>query len=249
MSESRVRADVLAVRAGLAPSRERAQAIILAGRLYAGGERIAKAGQLLAADAELSCPEPDHPYVSRGGLKLAAALAAFQVEVRGRTALDVGASTGGFTDCLLEAGAARVVALDVGRGQLDWSLRNDARVEVRERTHVKELTADMLPVATDLAVIDVSYIALAKVLPYVVALEQIREVVALVKPNFELEREHVGKGGIVRDPALRELAVCRVEDAARALGLAVRGRIESPVRGTKGNHEFLLHLVRERDPS
>jgi 23S rRNA (cytidine1920-2'-O)/16S rRNA (cytidine1409-2'-O)-methyltransferase len=240
-----VRLDRLLVDLGLAPSRERAQRLILAGEVLVGDRPATKPGALVAADATLRLRRPPSDYVSRGGEKLAGALDAFALEVAGQVALDVGASTGGFTDCLLRRGARRVFALDVGYGQLAWSLRQDFRVTVLERTNARRLEASMLAEAPDLATVDVSFISLALVLPAVAAvLRPAGTVVALVKPQFEAGRGQVGKGGVVRDPAVRAAAVAHVREAAQGLGLTVRGEAESVLPGPKGNREVFLWLVR-----
>jgi 23S rRNA (cytidine1920-2'-O)/16S rRNA (cytidine1409-2'-O)-methyltransferase len=246
MRRARLRADQLVVDRGLAPSRERARSLILAGQVWSGEQRVDKAGRLLDEGAELRVAAPDHPFVGRGGVKLAAGLDAWKIDVRGRVVLDVGASTGGFTDCALGRGASHVHALDVGHGQLDWSLRQDPRVTCLEGTHVKDLDPERLVPAPDLAVVDVSFIGLAKVVPHVARVASIVEAVVLVKPNFELSPSQVGKGGIVRDPAACDEAVARVRAAARDAGFVPSEAIESPIRGGKGNREFLLHLVRPR---
>jgi 23S rRNA (cytidine1920-2'-O)/16S rRNA (cytidine1409-2'-O)-methyltransferase len=240
------------VERGLAASRAQAQALLLAGHVRVGSGDGArsdrKPGDLVAPDTALELAQRPR-YVSRGGLKLEAALDAFGIEPRGRVCLDVGASTGGFSDALLQRGAARVYALDVGRGQLAESLRNDPRVVAMERTHVARLEPThpehvALPESVSLAVIDVSFISLARVLPGVLAqLADSGEIVALVKPQFEAGREQVKKG-VVRDPAVRREAVDAVRDRAAALRLRVAGEIESPIVGPAGNREYLLHLVR-----
>jgi 23S rRNA (cytidine1920-2'-O)/16S rRNA (cytidine1409-2'-O)-methyltransferase len=240
-----VRLDRLLVDLGLAPSRERAQRLILAGDVLIGDRPATKPGALVAPDAALRLRKAPSTYVSRGGEKLAGALDAFGLDVAGQVALDVGASTGGFTDCLLRRGARRVFALDVGYGQLAWTLRQDARVTVLERTNARRLEAGMLAEPPDLATVDVSFISLALVLPAVAAvLRPAASVVALVKPQFEAGREQVGKGGVVREPAVRAAAVVRVREAARALGLTVRGEAESVLPGPKGNREVFLWLAR-----
>jgi 23S rRNA (cytidine1920-2'-O)/16S rRNA (cytidine1409-2'-O)-methyltransferase len=240
-----VRLDLLLVERGLAPSRERARRLIMAGAVLVDDRPVTKAGADVADDAAVRLRTADSPYVSRGGEKLAGALAVFPVDPRGRVALDVGASTGGFTDCLLQRGAARVYAVDVGYGQLAWTLRQDPRVAVRERTNARALAPGTLPEVPDLAVIDVSFIALAKVLSAVTAvLAPAADVVALVKPQFEVGRGRVGKGGVVRDPALRAEAVAGVRTAAAALGWSIRGEAESVLPGPKGNREVFLWLSR-----
>jgi 23S rRNA (cytidine1920-2'-O)/16S rRNA (cytidine1409-2'-O)-methyltransferase len=241
-----LRLDVLLVERGLAISRERARALILAGDVRVSGQPVTKAGAAVARDAEVSVAVPDHPYVGRGGVKLAHALDAFGIVVDGRVALDIGASTGGFTDVLLQRGAARVVALDVGHGQLDWKIRSDPRVEVVERVNARSLTPAMLPgsvTAFDIVTIDVSFISLRHILPVVPPLLRPgADVVALVKPQFEAGRTEVGKGGIVRDSAVHERVVRDIVSAADALGLVRFGLADSPIAGMEGNLEFLLHL-------
>ncbi|MDF1535927.1 MAG: TlyA family RNA methyltransferase [bacterium] len=241
MSESK-RADLLLVELGLAESRTRAQALILAGRVYSDQVRIEKAGTRLAPGTTLTVTE-SLPYVGRGGLKLAAALDRFGVDPLDKVCLDVGASTGGFTDCLLQRGARRVYAVDVGYGQLDWNLRNDQRVTVMERTNFRNVDKDALPHDLDLAVVDVSFISLRLILPRLRDfLGKGAEAVLLVKPQFEVGRGKVGKGGIVRDGDVREEALEGVLEAAVAQRFVVAGRMESPVRGAGGNVEYLVHL-------
>jgi 23S rRNA (cytidine1920-2'-O)/16S rRNA (cytidine1409-2'-O)-methyltransferase len=234
------------VERGLLASRERARAMILAGRVRVDGEVVSKAGHATARDADISLIEPDHPYVSRGGVKLAHALDVFGLDPAGRVALDVGASTGGFTDVLLRRGATRVIALDVGHGQLDWRIRNDPRVHVIERVNARTLTADQLPADArqfDLAVMDLSFISARQVLPALLPLLVIdADVVVLVKPQFEAGREEVGKGGLVRDPVVHERVIAEVSAAASALGLSRVAMTESPITGSEGNREFFLHL-------
>jgi 23S rRNA (cytidine1920-2'-O)/16S rRNA (cytidine1409-2'-O)-methyltransferase len=240
---ARVRADLALVEQGLAPSRERARALILAGEVLAGDRPIDKAGDLVAADALLRLRHAPMPYVSRGGLKLAYALATFALDVKGLTAADVGASTGGFTDCLLQAGAAHVYCIDVGYGQLDAKIANDPRVTVLDRTNVRNAPPDLLPAPADLAVVDVSFISLGLVLPALPPLlRRGAPVVALVKPQFEVGRARIGKGGIVRDEEARAQALADVAAKARQLGYSVLGDTVSPITGGKGNVEFLLHL-------
>ena len=217
----------------------------MTGDVLVGDRPITKPGAEVPADAEVRLRTADSPYVSRGGEKLAGALDAFGLEVRDLVAFDVGASTGGFTDCLLQRGARRVIALDVGYGQLAWKLRHDPRVVVIERTNARHLTPAMLPEAPDLAVVDVSFISLATVLPAIAGVLAPRgTVVALVKPQFEVGRGRVGKGGVVRDPAQRAEAVAGVRTAAEQLGLAVRGEAESVLSGPKGNREVFIWLAR-----
>ena len=238
---SKQRADLLLVAQGLAESRTRAQALILAGNVFAGDRRVAKAGDLIAEDVVLSVKGRDHPWVSRGGVKLAHGLEHFGFDVSGAVGLDVGSSTGGFTDVLLTRGAARVYAIDVGTNQLAWKLRNDERVIVHEQTNARALTREIVPEPIDIIVCDASFIALAKVLD--AALELARPgaaLVALVKPQFEAGRGEVGKGGVVRDPVIHQ-RVC--DDAAEWItckGWSVIGIETSPITGPEGNVEFLL---------
>jgi 23S rRNA (cytidine1920-2'-O)/16S rRNA (cytidine1409-2'-O)-methyltransferase len=244
---SKVRADVTVFEQGLAPSRERARALILAGQILCGDKPVDKAGDLLPAGAVVHMRGEPMPYVSRGGLKLAHALDAFGVDVAGAVAVDVGASTGGFTDCLLQRGASRVYCVDVGHGQLDWKIASDPRVVVIDRTNIRHMSPDRIPQRCTLAVADVSFISLRLVLPALPALlVPGGPAVVLVKPQFEVGREKVGKGGIVRDEEDRRQAVVAVATAAQALGFAVVGETTSPITGGKGNVEFLLHL---RSPS
>jgi 23S rRNA (cytidine1920-2'-O)/16S rRNA (cytidine1409-2'-O)-methyltransferase len=242
------RLDTVLVERGLAASRERARAMILAAQVRVDGQIVSKAGHPTAPAAEVTLVEPDHPYVGRGGVKLAHALDVFAVDPVGRLALDVGASTGGFTDVLLRRGAARVVALDVGHGQLDWRLRNDPRVHVIERVNARTLTADQLPAgarAFDLAVMDVSFISVRQVLPAIVPLLAAGgDLVVLVKPQFEAGRDEVGKGGLVRDAGVHARVVEDVAAAASALGLTRVATTDSPITGSEGNREFFLHLRR-----
>lgn len=241
---ARQRADVLLVERGLAPSRERARALVMAGKVFSGEKRIDKAGDLVLPEAPLEVRGDDIPYVSRGGVKLAGALDALGVDPRGRVVADFGASTGGFTDCVLQRGATRVYAIDVGRGQLHEKLRQDARVISMERTNARELGEASLPEAIALVVIDASFIGLAKLLPAAIAvLRGPGEIVAMVKPQFEVGPKALKKG-VVRDPAAREAAIEKVAEDARALGLAVRGRADSVLPGPDGNVEAFLHLVR-----
>jgi len=239
---ARIRLDQLVLDKGLAPSRERAKAVVLAGLVSVNGEVVSKAGTLVDAAAEVTLEAPDHPYVGRGGLKLAHALDSFGIAVAGRDALDVGASTGGFTDVLLQRGAARVVALDVGHGQLDWRLRNDPRVVVIEHFNARHLTPADLPGSVDIVVIDVSFISLRQILPPVATvLREGADVVALVKPQFEAGRDEVRKG-IIRDPAVHDRVLAEVTAAGAEVGLNRVGSTPSPITGQKGNVEFLLHL-------
>ena len=237
------RVDKLLVERGLAPSRTRAQALVMAGVVLSGERRVEKPSETLAADAPLrvrGSEDPASRYVGRGGLKLEKALAEFRLDVGGLTCLDVGASTGGFTDCLLQHGARRVVAVDVGHNQIDYRLRTDARVEVREGVNARHLKPADFDERFDLVVMDVSFISATKILPALVALlKDGGRAVVLVKPQFEVGRGEVGKGGVVRDPAQHARVVAEVNASASALGLRVRGVTESPVKGADGNREFL----------
>jgi 23S rRNA (cytidine1920-2'-O)/16S rRNA (cytidine1409-2'-O)-methyltransferase len=244
---AKVRLDALLVARGMAASRDRARALILAGQVRVGGHAAPKAGHPVEPDVDVELVTPDHPYVSRGGLKLAHALDVFAIDCRGRRALDIGASTGGFTDVLLRHGAQSVVALDVGHNQLDWRIRSDPRVRVLERVNARRLADDDLPADArtfDVVTIDVSFISLEHILPAVRArLRPAADVVVLVKPQFEAGRAEVGKGGIVSDAAVQARVVRRIADVAQSLGFTVRGETESPVTGSEGNREFLLHLA------
>ena len=236
----RRRLDLLLVARGLAPTREKAQGLILAGLVEVNGRRSDKAGAPVAEDADVRVAAPLHPYVSRGGVKLAAALDAFSIDPRGLVCADIGASTGGFTDCLLQRGARRVYAVDVGYGQLDAGLRGDPRVVVLEKVNARELSAAHLPEPVALAAVDLSFISVRKVLPALLPrLAEGADVVVLVKPQFEAGRSDVGKGGIVRDPAVRERVVREIGEFAASIGLAPAGVVASPIRGAKGNQEYL----------
>ncbi|HSZ83048.1 MAG TPA: TlyA family RNA methyltransferase [Polyangia bacterium] len=240
---ARVRADLAVVEQGLAPSREKARALILAGEVLAGDRPVDKAGDLVEAKAELRLRSAPMPYVSRGGLKLAHALDVFGVDPRGLIALDVGASTGGFTDCLLQRGAARVHCVDVGHGQLDWKIASDARVRVYDRVNIRTMDPGIVAERAELVVIDVSFISLRLVLPALPSFARPgAPVVALVKPQFEVGRANIGKGGIVRDDVARAQSLVDVRAAAEALGFAALGDTTSPITGGKGNIEYLLHL-------
>ena len=242
------RLDAAVVARGLAASRERARALILAGDVRVNGTVVSKAGAPVDSTAEITLIEPDHPYVGRGGVKLAHALDVFALDVRDRLALDVGASTGGFTDVLLRRGARRVVALDVGHGQIDWRLRTDPRVVVLERVNARLLTPDQLPEDArtfGIVTMDLSFISVRQVLPAILPLlGGGGDLVVLVKPQFEAGRDEVGKGGLVRDPAVHARVVEEVSAAADALGLTRIAMTESPITGTEGNREFFLHLRR-----
>ena len=239
----RERIDKILVERGLAESRTKAQALVMAGVVLVNEQRVEKASDQFATDAPIRVKHADDPasrYVGRGGLKLEAALREFQLDVNGTICLDVGASTGGFTDCMLQNGAAKVFAIDVGHNQLDWRLRNDPRVEAREGVNARYLQANDFPVKFDLAVIDVSFISATLVLPAIVPLiKEDGAIVTLIKPQFEVGRGEVGSGGIVRDPAKRAEAIEKVNQTAADLQLRVAGVIESPIQGAEGNIEFL----------
>ena len=238
------RADVLLVKQGLCPSREMAKALIMAGRVYEGSNRIEKAGERVGEDKRLQVKGDLMPYVGRGGLKLEKAIDLFAVDLDGKVALDIGASTGGFTDCLLQHGAARVYAVDVGYGQLDWKLRQDPRVIVREKTNARYLTIGQVGEQADFVTVDVSFISLDKILPVLPALlKPGGEGIALVKPQFEAGRALVGKKGVVRDPQVHIQVLTYIIGLLPANGYAPGGLTWSPVRGPEGNIEYLLWFV------
>ena len=251
----KTRLDLLLVARGLVASRERARALILAGRVLVSEQKIDKPGTSVAQDSAIRLLGEDQPYVSRGGLKLAAALEHWKIDVKGRACLDVGASTGGFTDCLLQHGAAQVTAVDTGFGQIDMKLRNDPRVRLMERTNARllkpgSLTGPVRDQEKTLMVMDVSFISATLLLgPVFAAAPALVETVILVKPQFEAGREHVGKGGIVRDPAAHELAINKVAECVRSLGWTVVETIPSPITGAEGNQEFLLYAKRNKPPA
>jgi 23S rRNA (cytidine1920-2'-O)/16S rRNA (cytidine1409-2'-O)-methyltransferase len=240
-----MRIDRLVVERGLAPTREKARRLVLAGEVLVGEQPVTKAGALVEREAPLRLRNEPSRFVGRGGEKLSGALEDLQVDPRGARALDIGASTGGFTDCLLQRGALSVVALDVGRGQLDWKLRSDPRVEVVEGVNARTLALQDFPGKFDLVTIDVSFISLERILPAVARLlREESQVLALVKPQFELSRREVGAGGVVREPALHLKAVLKVAEAARGAGLGVAGLAASRVSGMEGNREFFFRLGR-----
>ena len=244
----KVRLDKLLVERGLAASRERSQALILAGKVLVNEQKVEKAGAAVDVDSRLRLLESDLKYVSRGGLKLEKALAHWKIEVAGRVCLDVGASTGGFTDCLLQNGEKTVISVDTGYGQIHMKLRQDTRVQLLEKTNARYLRAEDLPQSVDLIVIDVSFISATLVLPAVIAAAFVslepassKELVTLVKPQFEVGRNQVGKGGIVRDEAAQAAAIEKVRSLVVQLGAKSVDHIESPILGSEGNREFLLY--------
>ena len=246
----KIRLDKLLVDRGLVPSRERAQALILAGKVLVDDQKIEKAGASINSDCALRLLGEDLKYVSRGGLKLEKALEHWQIDVSGRVCMDVGASTGGFTDCLLQHGAAKVIAVDTGYGQFDLKLRKDERVRLLEKTNARYLTPDQLSQSVDIIVMDVSFISATLVLPAVLrsgfagnVAASSRELVVLVKPQFEVGRALVGKGGIVRDESAQQDAVRKIRDAILELGGTNVESIESPILGAEGNREFLMHAI------
>jgi 23S rRNA (cytidine1920-2'-O)/16S rRNA (cytidine1409-2'-O)-methyltransferase len=246
----RERLDKVLVERGLTPSREAARSRILAGEVLVDERRVDKAGTLISSEAAIRLKSRESAYVSRGGLKLEKALREFHIDVSGRTVLDVGASTGGFTDCLLTHGAARVFAVDVGYGQLDWKLRNDPRVIVFEKTNIRYLNLADLPGAADLATVDASFISLRLILPQVkTLLTPAGEIVALIKPQFEVGKGKVGKGGVVRSSEEHARVIDEIVHAAENVELIAAGVTESPILGPKGNKEFLLHLIQRASAS
>jgi len=240
--QKKSRLDRLLVEKGLIESREKAKALILAGNVLVNGTRTNKAGTLVKSDASLEVLQKI-PYASRGGLKLEAALRNFNIEVRDKTAMDVGASTGGFTDCLLQRGIKKVYAVDVGYGQLAWKLRNNPRVILLEKTNIRYLKKDVVPTKIDIATIDVSFISLLKVIPKVMEfLASAGEIVALIKPQFEVTKREVGKGGVVKDEAKRLEVLEKITKEVKNMGLIVKGVIKSPLLGPKGNTEYFIYL-------
>jgi 23S rRNA (cytidine1920-2'-O)/16S rRNA (cytidine1409-2'-O)-methyltransferase len=247
----KVRLDKLLLERGMASSRERAQALILAGKILVNEQKIEKSGVAVNREAEIRLLGTDLKYVSRGGLKLEKALEHWHIDVAGKTCLDVGASTGGFTDCLLQSGAVRVIAVDTGHGQIDFRLRQDARVRLLEKTNARYLTSDQLGEIVDFIVIDVSFISATLVLPAVIAAafpesharRQGRQLIVLAKPQFEVGRGQVGRGGIVRDQAAQFSSVAKVRQACALLDCVATDMIESPIRGAEGNREFLVRAT------
>lgn len=241
------RLDKILVDKGLVQSRERARAIIMAGKVVVNGLKVDKAGEMVSTDSDILLAGEDIPYVSRGGLKLEKALDKFKIDTAGKVAMDVGASTGGFTDCLLQRGARKVYAVDVGYGQLDSRLRNDPRVVNIERHNIRYLEKAMIPDVVDIATIDASFISLTKVIPKVLEfIENSGELIALIKPQFEVGKGEVGKGGVVRDEAKQLAVVEKIKAFCEEIGLAVLGVVESPILGPKGNREFLIYLKRKQ---
>ncbi len=241
------RLDKVMVDRAMVKSRDRAKALIMAGSVLVDGKQESKAGALIDSDAVVALMEKDIPFVSRGGVKLAGALDFFMIDPAGKTVMDIGSSTGGFTDCVLKRGATKVYAIDVGYGQLDWTLRNDPRVILHEKTNIRHFESDRIPEPVDLVVIDVSFISLTQVLPRVLDfLASEGDVLALVKPQFEVGRAMVEKGGVIRDETKRRSAVQKVCEFSEASGFIVMGDYESPLPGQKGNREYFIHL-RRRD--
>jgi 23S rRNA (cytidine1920-2'-O)/16S rRNA (cytidine1409-2'-O)-methyltransferase len=246
--DHKIRIDQLLVERGLAPSRQRAQALLIAGKVLVDGQKVVKSGTAVNTSADVRLLEADLKYVSRGGMKLEGALDHWNIDVKGETCMDVGASTGGFTDCLLQHGAYRVIAVDTGHGQIAMQLRQDPRVRLLEKTNARYLTPEQVGEYVDLIVVDVSFISATLILPAIVAAafpqgdeRRGRELVVLVKPQFEAGREKVGKGGIVTDPEAQRAAVERVRAAVLLLGAVSIDEIESPLLGAEGNREFLLY--------
>jgi len=242
----KVRLDILIVKRGLAESREKAQAIIAAGYVFVNDQKLDKSGSHVRGDADIRIVNEMHSYVSRGGLKLEAALQQFSIVVEGKIALDVGASTGGFTDCLLQHGAKVVYAVDVGYGQIAWKLRKNPRVVIIERTNIRNMDEKLITTTLDIVVIDVSFISLEKVIPAILKFMKTgSELIALIKPQFEVGRKQVGKGGVVRNAVARDVAVNRIRDFVSKLGLNVKGVVRSPILGRNGNEEYLLYAETE----
>lgn len=247
-SEKKVRLDRLIFEKGLSESREKAKALILEGSIYVNGRTADKAGEMVREGIHIEILKR-RTYVSRGGMKLQEALKGFHIDVQHKTALDVGASTGGFSDCLLQNGAARVYAVDVGYGQFDWKLRNDPRVKLLEKTNIRYLDRSAIEEEIDIVTIDVSFISLLKVIPNILSfLAPGKEIIAMIKPQFEAGRRLVGKGGVIRDASIREQVIRDVKEGLEDLGLEVRGMITSPILGSKGNIEYLIYMVTPPTP-
>lgn len=241
------RLDKILVDRAILSSRERARAFIMEGKVFVDGSAVIKAGAMISENAKIELKADDIPYVSRGGLKLEAALRHFNIDVSGKTAMDVGSSTGGFTDCLLQNGAKRVYCVDVGYGQLAWKLRQDARVVIIERTNIRYLQRERIPEDVDIAVIDVSFISLTKVVPNIIEfLKETGEIIALIKPQFEVGKGEVDKGGIVKKEEKRLRAVEQIRQNLESLSLITQGIIKSPILGGKGNVEYLIYLTLKR---
>ncbi|MFQ5431003.1 MAG: TlyA family RNA methyltransferase [Nitrospinota bacterium] len=239
------RVDVLLVERGLAESRERAKSLIMAGLVHGGGNRLNKPGAMVDESMEIELKGKDHPYVSRGGVKLEALLDGLDIDVTGKTALDIGASTGGFSDCLLQRGAATVTAVDVGRGQIDWKLRNDPRVRLMENLNARDINKENIGGTFDIVTIDVSFISLELILgPAASVTTPGGKIIALVKPQFEAGRGEVGKSGIVKDAAVQKKCVEKIKSFGLSLSLALTGEMESPITGAKGNREFFVTFQR-----
>lgn len=244
------RLDVLLVSRGLASSREKAKAVIMAGQVYVKGQKEDKAGSMFDAEAEIEVRGNTLKYVSRGGLKLEKAMERFGVEIEGKVCMDVGSSTGGFTDCMLQNGAVKVYSVDVGHGQLDWKLRNDPRVVCMEKTNIRYVTQEDIEEAPEFASIDVSFISLTKVLgPVRELLTPEGEIVSLIKPQFEAGREKVGKKGVVRDPQVHEEVINKVTAFAHSLGFETKALEYSPIKGPEGNIEYLLWMKKQEESS
>jgi 23S rRNA (cytidine1920-2'-O)/16S rRNA (cytidine1409-2'-O)-methyltransferase len=243
-NEKKIRLDLLMFEKGLTESREKAKAIILGGNVLVDGLTVDKAGEMVKESASIEVLKK-LPYVSRGGIKLEEAIKSFNISVKDKTAMDVGASTGGFTDCLLQNGAGRVYAVDVGYGQFSWRLRNDPRVVLLEKTNIRYLEKSAVMDLIDIATIDVSFISLLKVIPNVLKfLSPGKEIIALIKPQFEAGRKDVGKGGVIRDETIRQEVIGKIRDGAVNMGLDVMGIIKSPITGPKGNIEYLIYLIK-----
>lgn len=246
-NKKRLRLDIALVKRGLADSRERAKRIIMAGLVRVNGTLVDKPGRMIDPESEITIHEKYPPYVSRGGVKLESALEHFNIDVKGLTLMDVGASTGGFTDCLLQRGAKKVIAVDVGYGQLHWKLRNDERVKILEKTNIRYITSEDLAEEIDGATIDVSFISLRLVIPPVTKiLKPSSFIVALIKPQFEVGKGKVGKGGVVKDPILHHQVINEISEFSKSMDWDVKGIFESPLPGPKGNLEFFIYLKNKK---
>lgn len=245
MASQKKRLDIILAESGLVASRERARAFIMEGRVSVDGFQVTKAGTMVSENAKIHFKGDNIPYVGRGGVKLEAAIKSFNINVSGKTAMDVGSSTGGFTDCLLQHGARKVYCIDVGYGQLAWKLRQDSRIVLIERTNIRYLEREKIPEDIDVAVIDVSFISLTKVVPKVIEfIKETGEIIALIKPQFEVGKGEVDKGGIVKSANKRLKAVEKVRETLESLPLITQGVIQSPILGSKGNAEYLIYLIR-----